>query len=306
MHVGDLEVLPVADGRLLAPWPETYPQGPDVADHQFATDDGRIILSVGGFLVRTGDRVVLIDAGGGPDVGSSASRGDNTEALRALLSAGGLGADSLEHMLAATRAMATEHGTLPESLAALGVAPSAVTDVVFTHLHFDHIGWASVDGVPFFPNATYRCARLDIEFFLGLDAVDETFFALVFGAMSAAERLAPILDRLEPWDGDMTLVPGVDALLAPGHTPGSSVVVVSSGADRGLLLGDIVHCPLELTDEDFVFLGDVDPELAHRTRDRFRAVMENDNVPAVGAHFLDLQFGRLLPGVGRRAWHFER
>lgn len=242
MQVGDLEVLPVADGRLLAPWPDTYPEGPEVADHRFATDDGRIILSVGGFLVRSGD---------------------------------------------------------------LGVAPADVTDVVLTHLHFDHIGWASVGGAPFFPDATYRCARPDVEYFLGADGLDETFFGLVFGATSAAERLAPVLDRLEPWDGDATLAPGIDGLLAPGHTPGSAVVVVSSGEHRALLLGDIVHCPLELTDDEFVFLGDVDPDLARRTRDHYRRVMEDGDIAAAGAHFTDLQFGRLLPGRGRRGWQIE-
>ena len=305
MQVGDLEVQPVADGRLLAPWPDTYPEGPEAAGHQFATDDGRIILSVGGFLVRSGDRVVLIDAGGGPDEGPPEQWRDAAR-LRALLESGGLGGDAVARTLAATGAMAAQHGTLPEGLAALGVAPADVTDVVFTHLHFDHIGWASVAGEPYFPHATYRCARPDVDHFLGPDGIDETFFGLVFGATSAADRLAPVLDRFEPWDGDVTLAPGIDTLLAPGHTPGSAVVVVSSGEHRALLLGDVVHCPLELTDDEFVFLGDVDADLARRTRDACRRLMEDGDTVAAGAHFTDLQFGRLLTGSGRRGWRIER
>jgi glyoxylase-like metal-dependent hydrolase (beta-lactamase superfamily II) len=181
-----------------------------------------------------------------------------------------------------------------------------VTDVVFTHLHFDHIGWASIGREAYFPNATYRCARPDVEYFLGTDALDEEFFGLVFGAMSAADRLAPVLGRFEPWDGDVTLAPGIDTLGAPGHTPGSAVVVVSSGEHRAMLLGDVVHCPLELTDDEFVFLGDVDPDLARRTRDSCRRLMDDGDVVAAGAHFTDLQFGRLLPGVGRRGWQVAR
>src|SRR5581483_2910434 len=52
-------------------------------------------------------------------------------------------------------------GMFLDELAAQGVQPAEVTDVVFTHLHFDHIGWASADGAPVFPNATYRCHRED-------------------------------------------------------------------------------------------------------------------------------------------------
>jgi hypothetical protein len=55
--------------------------------------------------------------------------------------------------------------------------------------------------------------------------------------------LAPVIDRVETWEADQTLMPGIDGA-APGHTS-SSVIVVSDEA-RALLLGDIVHCPLEL------------------------------------------------------------
>ena len=60
-------------------------------------------------------------------------------------------------------------GHLLESLAGIGVTPDDVTDVLFTHLHFDHIGWATVDGVPTFPKATYRCDVRDWDHFYGTD-----------------------------------------------------------------------------------------------------------------------------------------
>ena len=52
--------------------------------------------------------------------------------------------------------------------------------------------------------------------------------------------------RLRPLDGDTTVAPGITALGAPGHTPGHLCVVLSSGQDRALLLGDAVTCPIEL------------------------------------------------------------
>ena len=55
-------------------------------------------------------------------------------------------------------------------------------------------------------------------------------------------------------------------MVAPGHTPGSTIMVISSGTARGLLLGDVVHCPVELEEDEWGGLGDVDPELAQRTK----------------------------------------
>ena len=51
------------------------------------------------------------------------------------------------------------------SACALGLAPADITDVVLTHLHFDHIGWASVDRTPYFPNASYWIAQDDLDHF---------------------------------------------------------------------------------------------------------------------------------------------
>ena len=105
-----------------------------------------------------------------------------------------------------------EQGRLPASLDALGVGADDVTDLVFTHLHFDHIGWASADGAAYFPNATIRCASADLDHFLaGPD--EEQFVSLIFHALPAAERLAPVLDRIEPWESDQAIAPGIDVRL---------------------------------------------------------------------------------------------
>ena len=181
-----------------------------------------------------------------------------------------------------------------DSLAALGVAVEDVTDVVLTHLHYDHVGWATSKGAVVFPQATYRCHIADWEHFVtGPDA-----------SPGAVKKLSPIADRLEPFEDGQTLAPGVDVRLAPGHTPGSSIVVVSSGAARAMLLGDVVHCPFELTEPDWEALFDVDPDLAGRTRETLARELEGSGTPVAAAHFPGLAFGRLLAGEGRRTWVF--
>jgi hypothetical protein len=69
-----------------------------------------------------------------------------------------------------------------------------------------------------------------------------------------------------------------------------------------MLLGDVVHCPIELVDDEWAGMSDVDPKLARRTRIALARELEGTDVPAAGAHFAGMQFGRLLAGEGQRRW----
>jgi glyoxylase-like metal-dependent hydrolase (beta-lactamase superfamily II) len=275
VNVGGLRVDAVLDGsaRMLPTDAYGGPLGnsggkgtgaEDWSPHRDLLDaDGRIEMALGAFLVRggpLGERVVLVDAGCGP---------------RAFLN--------------------FTSGALLDSLAALGVAPGAVTDVVFTHLHFDHVGWASLDGNAVFANATYRCDEADWDHFLHSPPTDR-------GHSRSLRYLEPVADRFETFSGTGTLFPGVDHQGAPGHTPGSTLVILSDGDRRAILLGDVVHCPVELLDDEWATIGDVDPALARRTREALARELEGADVPVAAAHFPGLRFGRLLPGAGRRRW----
>jgi hypothetical protein len=83
------------------------------------------------------------------------------------------------------------------------------------------------------------------------------------------------------------------------------VVVVSDGVERAMLLGDMIHCPLELMDDDFNLLVDHDQELANRVREAYARELEGADIPVAAAHFPGLRFGRLLPGRGVRHWTFD-
>jgi len=84
-------------------------------------------------------------------------------------------------------------GAMLNNLAALGVQPEQVTDVIFTHLHFDHVGWASADGVRVFPNAVYRCDARDWEHFRDTSACGPLFRRLpsVWRRGRTADRWCP-------------------------------------------------------------------------------------------------------------------
>ncbi|MEX2246068.1 MAG: MBL fold metallo-hydrolase [Dehalococcoidia bacterium] len=140
--VGDLEVIAVSDGDISFP-AHVYYRGTTAEqwephkrwlDHQ-----GNLTFPFGCFLVRSGDKRVLIDTGVGP-----------------------------------VKVGAFSGGALLSELAAQGVQPEAVDAVFMTHLHVDHCGTAAVerDGAmrPAFPNATYHWTSDEHTWFAGLEA----------------------------------------------------------------------------------------------------------------------------------------
>ena len=235
--------------------------------HPEFLENHRIRFSVGAFLVRGGplrERVVLIDAGNGPV-------GDGF----------------------------LPDGRLPDALRSRGVAPGDVTDVLLTHLHYDHTGWLGVAGSAFFANATIHMHADDLSYF-----TDPTSPGL--SAELTPARLAVVSDRIATFTSEFVAVPGINAVPAPGHTPGSTVFVASDGAMRVVFLGDTVHCPVQLIDGEWGVLGDVDPVLAARTRESVVREISGDgsasSMLVAGAHFPGLALGRLIRTQVSRRW----
>ncbi len=103
--------------------------------------------------------------------------------------------------------------------------------------------------------------------------------------------------------GGATIAPGVDVVSTPGHTPGHISLVVSQGNERGIILGDLLHCPVQMTEADWSIAADVDPELARRSREEMYEELEKPGTFAGANHFADAVFGRLILTEGKRSWH---
>jgi glyoxylase-like metal-dependent hydrolase (beta-lactamase superfamily II) len=217
-------------------------------------------FEMGGFLVRSGDHLALVDTGIGP------------------------------------HADPVHTGMFMDNLAALGVAPSEITDVVLTHLHRDHLGWATDGERRLIENATYRCHEADREFVMGSTPYDDSLLISFMGGQPSVDLLPPVEERLEMWSGDGTILPGLDVRSAPGPTPGSTVIVVSSGTERAMLLGDVVHRPAELLSDNWEAIADVDPQLALRSREALARELEGSDIPASAA----LSRAPVRPAAGRR------
>jgi glyoxylase-like metal-dependent hydrolase (beta-lactamase superfamily II) len=188
--------------------------------------------SINAFLVNTGSRLVLIDTGAGTFLGPAL-------------------------------------GKLQASLRAAGYRPDQVDDVLVTHMHPDHVG-GLIDGkVAAFPNAIIHINKKDTDYWLSkanLDAAAENT-KMFFQAPQAA--LAPYIKsgKLEPYEGNIELVPGIRAVALLGHTAGHTGYMVESDGKQMLMWGDVVHVQsIQFADPSVTIAYDSDADAAAPTR----------------------------------------
>jgi glyoxylase-like metal-dependent hydrolase (beta-lactamase superfamily II) len=255
IRVGDIVVHPIYDGTAILTTDMWV--GSDWTAHQHLLDDtDRLVVPVGAFLVRVGDKLLLLDAGVG---------------------------DMHTEMF--------DGGQLLHSLAAAGATPEDIDVIMVSHLHSDHMGWLERDGTSVFPKATIHIGGADWAHF-------------VDGSQSRrAARLRVVENQVELIDRDgVAILPGVTTRSTPGHTPGHTSTVISSGTERLIVLGDAMHCPAQLTETEWQFMADVDPGLAIRTRQALLREAEEPGTVLLPCHFPGMQAARLLTANGQYRW----
>jgi glyoxylase-like metal-dependent hydrolase (beta-lactamase superfamily II) len=153
-----------------------------------------------------------------------------------------------------------------------------------------------------FEGAQHHCSRVDWDYWVS-EAIPETGPGRAeFGAVPAPQRLAPLADRMQRFEGDTEIAPGVKVRPAPGHTPGHYIVELSSGGETALLLADVAHSPAELLEDDWSSPTDEDAELAQRTRAELAREMIRTGAAATMTHLGGNRFGRLVERDGARCW----
>jgi len=217
------------------------------------------------WLVNTGDKLVLVDTGGGAS-------------------------------------FAPTVGRLPSHLAAAGVDPAAIDAVVISHMHPDHIpGLIGADGRMLFPNATVHVHGDEYAFWMSDEMrgkAPEQF--RVFFDM-ARNSIKPYMDagRVQMCKDGTQFAPGITAAALPGHTPGHTMVRVSSGGDDLLIFGDIVHCAaLQFAGPERSVAFDTDPALALANRKKVFDMVATDRLLFTGGHLPFPALGHATKAAG--------
>jgi glyoxylase-like metal-dependent hydrolase (beta-lactamase superfamily II) len=230
------------------------------------TPEGRMFINFQAFVVKAGNRRIMIDTC--------------------------IGADRERQFPVFTR-MRT---TFMEDLASLGIKPTDIDTVLCTHLHFDHVGWNThlVDGrwVPTFPKARYLFSRKEYDHWQMLretggyhginhlsDAVDPV----------VAAGLVDFIAHDHALSDEIRLMP------TPGHTPGHVSVHIRSQGQEAVITGDMMHHPIQVAMPEHAATFDMDKPAGARTRVEFVNSFKGKPVLIIGSHFADPGAGYIVP-----------
>lgn len=214
--------------------------------------------AVNGYLINTGDHLVLVDTGAAKLFGPSL-------------------------------------GYILENMKAAGYEPAQVDTVVITHMHPDHIGGlGDAGGQPIFPKAKVLVSRVDSEFWLSRQTADSSPPNIQPMFKMARDSAAPYLasGQWQTFAEDSVLVPGIKAVRANGHTPGHTAYAVESDGQKLLIWGDLVHAhAVQFAKPGVSIEFDIDQKQAIATRRSIMKAMATSKSLVAGMH---LPF----PGIG--------
>ena len=264
-NVGAAEITVLSDGTMAMPFSWVLPDREPAQIAAVFQDVGRSssdasgqTLQVNVALIRIGRELILVDSGAGPD-------------------------------------FAPQRGKLTERMANAGIAPEAITQLIFTHAHPDHF-WGAIDpldGGPLFAKARHFMPVVERDYWLqpGIEASMPE--AVRGAALGTQRRLKELGDRIETYKVGVEVAPGITALDTAGHTPGHVSLLLQSGSSRLLIGGDVLtDAALSFARPDWRWGAGADADQAIAARKRMLDLLATDKIPLLAYHVP-------WPGLGR-------
>ena len=261
--VGDVRITALLDGVI--PLQKGYFSGEEQAINAvleaIGRADGNLPAPINAYLIQTGGKNILVDAGMG-----------------------------------AIDGFGPGYGQISAALQAAGVTPEQIDTLVITHAHPDHLGGVlSATGTAVFPKATLIISETEFAFWNSVEnlttAPDEAKGIFEFAQIA----FSVYADRVRQVPAGTEVAPGMTLEAAPGHTPGHSILRINTGAQEILMVADLFHsAELHTALPDLGFGFDIDPAQAAATRKKLFDQVATDKTLILGSHAHFPGFGRIL------------
>lgn len=255
---GAYDITVVSDGTLLLPFsvvsPDAKPEDLTKLLGAMAQGD-KVQFEASPLLLKSGSDVILIDTGAGGNFGPTM-------------------------------------GKIAESLKAAGTDISAITKVIFTHAHPDHLwGNLGADGKPIFANASFHVAETEWNFWTAPDLAGKMPKDMEGMVKNTQAQLAAIKDKVAMFKPGAEVLPGISVIDTAGHTPGH-VSFELAGGDGLIITADAITNPLVFFPHpDWKFAFDADHATAAANRKKLLDMASAGKKKLLGYHWP-------YPGIG--------
>lgn len=253
IELGTKKISVLSDGNLNLPVNFLFPDLPKNVIEAYLTKNNMSTKALqpecNMTLIEDGERLILVDAGAGANFMPSA-------------------------------------GKIAESMSDAGISAEAITDVIFTHGHPDHL-WGIVDDFDeiAFPEANLHFPQIEWDFW-NKDGVEKSMSEgrEVF-AIGAKNRMNVMKDRVQLFKAGAEVLPGIEAIDTAGHTPGHISFALHSGSESVIVIGDaITNHAVSFEKPEWPSGSDQDPQLGIQTRKKLLDRLAADKSQIIGYH----------------------